>query len=476
MSPKFEYSYADLGDDFFQSVVPEKVSSPQLLLWNVPLAEELCLQSDITQHAAQYFSGNKLISGCQPVALAYAGHQFGHFNPQLGDGRAHLLGELLDSHHRRWDIQLKGSGATPFSRRGDGRCALGPAIREYIMSEAMYALGVPTSRSLAVVATGDTVFRQQPEPGAVVTRVASSHIRVGTFEYFAARKNADALTKLLDYSIERHFPHIEKSPEAFLNAVMHKQIELIVAWLRVGFIHGVMNTDNTAISGETIDFGPCAMMGVYHPGTVYSSIDSEGRYAYGRQPQIAHWNLARLAESLIPLTDKDEKRAVEKLTEVLNQFSDVFSFKYRQMLMQKTGLQQITEQNVQLVEKLLDIMTEHELDYTRTFNQLTRLADKKITVTALPVALHEWAAEWLQQIDTDRTTAVDQMQQANPVVIPRNHHVEAVLQHSIDTRDMQAVHDFLDALITPYTQKTTTEKYQDSPADGDKHYQTFCGT
>jgi uncharacterized protein YdiU (UPF0061 family) len=302
LAMKFSNTYAQLGDAFFKRVLPAPVADPLLLLWNDELAKSLNLDQSLRDDPglkAQIFSGNQLPEGADSMALAYSGHQFGQLNPELGDGRAHLLGEVLDNTNQRVDIQLKGSGPTPFSRRGDGRCALGPALREYIMSEAMYFLGVPTSRCLAVVATGESVYRERSKPGAVVTRVAASHIRVGTFQYFAIRKDIESLTALLDYTIKRHFPEIDLAADdrtlQFLEAVMKKQITLIVEWMRVGFIHGVMNTDNTAISGETIDFGPCAMMGAYNPGAVYSSIDTQGRYAFGNQPNIAIWNITRLA-------------------------------------------------------------------------------------------------------------------------------------------------------------------------------------
>ncbi len=298
MIVKLENTYQQLGTPFYQKIEPIPVIHPVLFLWNTPLAKQLTLPDNVESNAARLFSGNQLLEGSVPIALAYAGHQFGGFSPQLGDGRAHLLGEVLMADNRRLDIQLKGSGQTKYSRRGDGRCAIKPAIREYIMSEAMYALGVPTTRTLAVVTTGEDLYRGLSEPGAIVTRVAQSHIRVGTFQYFAAQGETDSLAKLLDYAIERHYPDIDLTDEhralVFLDAVIDKQIETIVHWMRVGFIHGVMNTDNVTISGETIDYGPCAMLGIYHPETVFSSIDTNGRYCFGNQPSIMQWNMARL--------------------------------------------------------------------------------------------------------------------------------------------------------------------------------------
>jgi len=311
----FSNSYTQLGETFFQKIKPTPVSDPALFLWNDELAETLPVAKHLSadfEEMANVFSGNKILSGSEPIALAYAGHQFGNFVAQLGDGRAHLLGEVIDTKGVRKDIQLKGSGPTTFSRNGDGRCALGPAIREFIMGESMHALGVTTSRSLAVTTTGEQVYRETIQPGAVVTRIASSHLRVGTFEYFAARDNYQAVETLSDYAIERHYPDLNEAGnqrfELLLSSVIEKQIQLIVEWLRVGFIHGVMNTDNTTIAGETIDYGPCAMLGIYDPKTVFSSIDRQGRYAFGNQPTIAQWNMARFAETLLPLVSSDEKK------------------------------------------------------------------------------------------------------------------------------------------------------------------------
>ncbi|WDE05517.1 YdiU family protein [Thalassomonas viridans] len=487
---KFSNTYSQLDGAFYQRISPEQVSRPQLLLWNDELAGWLQLTEEFCRDRAllaQYFSGNRLPDGADPIALAYAGHQFGSFNPQLGDGRAHLLGEVLSGNGQRYDIQLKGSGQTLFSRQGDGKCALGPAVREYIMSEAMFALGVPTSRCLAVVATGEPVFRETAKPGAVVTRVAASHIRVGTFEYFAARGDLGSLKTLADFTISRHFPDIAGNPELdneekilhLLQAVINKQISLIVSWLRVGFIHGVMNTDNTAISGETIDFGPCAMMGIYHPGTVFSSIDTRGRYAFGNQAAIGQWNMARLAEALLPLIDAVPEKAVARAEPLIRQFSRDFDLAYRQMLANKLGMATADEQSTALANGLLTQMQEQELDYTQTFARLTlSLKDAGLT-QQLGQELGPWYDSWRTLLADNAITparAKSLMAQNNPQVIPRNHHVEAILQDYEQNGGSDSINDFLTVLRSPYRLLPQTEKFQDLPADGDRHYRTFCGT
>lgn len=483
---KLSNSYSALGDAFFKRVLPLPVTDPQLLLWNDELAESLNLDQALLNDPglkAQIFSGNQLPEGADSIALAYSGHQFGHLNPQLGDGRAHLLGELIDNMGHRVDIQLKGSGPTPFSRQGDGRCALGPALREFIMSEAMYYLGVPTSRCLAVVATGEPVYRETSKPGAVVTRVAASHIRVGTFQYFAIRKDDESVKALLDYSIARHFPEIGVAAGdramRFLDAVMEKQITLVVEWMRVGFIHGVMNTDNTAISGETIDFGPCAMMGAYDPGTVYSSIDTQGRYAFGNQPSIALWNITRLAECLLPLVNSDESAAIASVEPLLKTFAERFQGSYFEMLGSKLGIADITTEDQGFILQLMEIMQEQKLDYTQTFSALTQSLDNEAVAGNLPEALDGWCRKWRARLEktTDTIQASQSLMKAkNPIVIPRNHHVEAVLKICEDSGSTQAAEDFLLVLRSPYTELPSTANYLDLPVDGDSGYHTFCGT
>ncbi|MES9926777.1 MAG: protein adenylyltransferase SelO family protein, partial [Candidatus Thiodiazotropha sp. 6PDIVS] len=345
---EFSNSYTALGTAFYKSVPPEPVKDPRLFLWNGQLAEDLQLGEigdPPSEQLVYALSGNSILPGSEPIALAYAGHQFGNFVPQLGDGRAHLLGEIVDRAGEWRDVQLKGSGPTPFSRSGDGRYALGPAIREFIMGEAMHAMGIPTTRSLAVTTSSEIVFRETAQQGAVLTRIAASHLRVGSFEYFAARQNHQALEQLCDYAIHRHYPELQEHDNQrfilLLEKVMKRQIDLVVEWMRVGFIHGVMNTDNTAISGETIDYGPCAMMGTYNPNTVFSSIDRQGRYAFGNQPSMAQWNMARFAEAILPVIDDDEKKAIEKASDCLALFPGLFKDSYYQMMARKIGISQI---------------------------------------------------------------------------------------------------------------------------------------
>ncbi|MBU2971380.1 YdiU family protein [Pseudoalteromonas sp. C2R02] len=483
---KFSNTYSQLDSAFYQRIAPTKVAAPQLLLWNKNLASDLLIDEMITQDQnllAQYFSGNLIPDGAEPMALAYSGHQFGHFNPNLGDGRAHLLGEIITSDNKRYDIQLKGSGPTQFSRQGDGRCAIGPAVREYIMSEAMFALGVPTSRCLSVVITGEPVYREQAMPGAVVTRVASSHIRVGTFQYFAAKGDLESLSTLTDYTINRHFSHIninaEDKIEQFLECTIDKQIELIVAWMRTGFIHGVMNTDNTAISGETIDFGPCAMMSNYHSGTVFSSIDKQGRYAFGNQPHIAQWNMARLAECLLLLVDANQEKALEKIEPLIIAFTDKFETAYFTMLANKLGLNEVNTEDHQFINELLEHMQKQALDYTNTFIKLTdSLTDTNIQ-NELKQQFGDWYANWLTMLASKNQStqaAKTLMTKNNPLVIPRNHHVEAILAEYETSGQSAIIDSFLEVLRAPYEQQKETSQFQDEPKDGDHQYRTFCGT
>ena len=505
MTINLSNSYRDLGESFSQNILPDPVAQPSLLLWNEPLAKALGITFDSTDDKendadllAQYFSGNRLMEGSKPIAQAYSGHQFGQFNPQLGDGRAHLLGDIADAQGQRWDIQLKGSGVSQFSRQGDGRCALGPALREYIMSEAMFALGVPTTRCLAVVTTGQSVYRDRPFAGAIVTRVATSHIRVGTFQYFAARGDTGSLKKLTNYSIKRHFPELavessvgpdndEISSQQVLNffsAVLSKQIPLVLSWLRVGFIHGVMNTDNTAISGETIDYGPCAMMNAYHGETVFSSIDRNSRYAFGKQISIMQWNMTRLAETLLPLVDSDEDEAVEQLQPLLAQFHQDFEQGYLKMMAVKIGIDEPEEGDGKLISELIATMQKNSMDYTQTFAALTGTLTDSSNASAIETSLlnllSEWLPGWQERIAGLKKEAHKLMVSNNPVVIPRNHDVEAILATSQTSHqekgDLTALHEFLAVLRQPYTVLDNTKNYQKSPADGDENYHTFCGT
>lgn len=482
----FSNTYASLGSIFYENTRPTPVSKPRLFLWNSSLADELMIPDELKVDSptlAQFFSGNQIIPGSEPIATAYAGHQFGQFVPQLGDGRAHLLGEVLDKSGLRWDIQLKGSGTTSFSRGGDGRCALGPALREYIMSEAMHALGVPTTRCLAVVTTGEPVMRETTLAGAIVTRVASSHLRIGTFEFFAARGDHQALKALSDYTIERHYPSLkEEGPHKYIHLidkVMERLIQLVAQWMRVGFIHGVMNTDNTSLSGETIDYGPCAMMGIYDPQTVYSSIDSRGRYAFGNQPLIAEWNIARFAECLLPLINSDTNKAIEQVEAVIADFPNRFKEAYMKMMGKKLGLTSFQQGDEGLLSSLLDRLKERRLDYTVTFDLLTKSLSSEAAASQMSIELEDCFELWQKRIKEQGLSPQEfqeLMRQHNPVLIPRNHHVEAVIKECEQSGKIGSAEEFLHVLSSPYDELAQTSQYQDQPSDGDEGYKTFCGT
>ncbi len=482
MTSTLFHRYADLGRQFALPTMPAKVKNPAVLLWNQPLAASLGLDLT-TEQQAQFFSGQQLFPGSKPVAMAYAGHQFGHFNPQLGDGRAHLLGEIQNAQGQIHELHLKGSGRTPFSRNGDGKCAIKPAVREYLMSEALHALGVPTTRTLAVISTNEALFRQESTMGAIVTRVATSHLRVGTFEYFAARGMHEEVNQLTDLCIDRHYPDIDKNQPTkyiqLLKQAIDKQVDLLIHWLRVGFIHGVMNTDNTLLSGETIDYGPCAMLGVYDPAAVYSSIDDYGRYAFANQPNIAHWNLARFAECLIPLIDQDQDKAVELVKPVLNEFSTQFKTAYQQMMAHKLGFEQASTETTQLAEELLKLMQQTQLDYTQTFQSLTEAFIHSAFPAKEHLKLNDWYHHWqslLNQQAQSKKKAQQLMRANNPVLIPRNHHVEAVLSEVEQTSNTESLEKFLSALSSPYLQTDYTTMFQDAKPQYDEAYRTFCGT
>ena len=482
----FSNSYAFLGEAFYERTRPTPVQDPQLFLWNPSLAEQLMIPDEMKHDPvalAQAFSGNYIVPGSEPIATVYAGHQFGSFVPQLGDGRAHLLGEVLDQFGQRRDIQLKGSGRTSFSRGGDGRCALGPAVREFIMSEALNALGVPTTRGLAVVNTGETVFRETPLPGAVVTRVASSHLRIGTFQFFAARGDHQALRTLCNYTIARHYPEIPGEGQnqyvSFIDKVIERQIQLVVEWMRVGFIHGVMNTDNTSLCGETIDYGPCAMMGIYNPQTVYSSIDTMGRYAFGNQPEILQWNLARFAECLLPLINADFNKAVDQVGPVIAEFPDRFEKEYMKMMGKKLGLTFFKQGDRELILSVLNQLKDKRLDYTVTFDLLTKSLMSDSAASQINSKLDGCFDLWQKRLSEQREVpqkVQELMRQHNPVVIPRNHHVEEVIQECEQAGEVGSAEKFLQVLRSPYKELADTSEYQDPPHDGDENYQTFCGT
>ncbi|MGM0433138.1 MAG: protein adenylyltransferase SelO [Pseudomonadota bacterium] len=477
----FDNSYARLPEHFHRPSQPAQARDPELIRFNSPLAEELGIdvnESDEHELAA-VFSGNSLPDNAEPIALAYAGHQFGNFVPQLGDGRAVLIGEVIDQHQKRRDIQLKGAGRTEFSRGGDGRAPIGPVIREYLISEAMHALGVPTTRALAAVTTGTGVIRDRPEPGAVLTRVAASHIRVGTFEYFAYRQDTDAIRTLADYAISRHYPSLmfEDQPyQAFFRAVAQRQAELIADWMSIGFIHGVMNTDNMAISGETIDYGPCAFMDQYHANTVFSSIDAMGRYAYSNQPEIGYWNLARLAECLLPLFDGDRQETVETAKAILGEYREHYNSAWRERFGRKLGISSLAPEDEQVVHELLGIMQQTGSDFTATFRELARLARHKDAQEAAAALLggtqqaQDWSARWTKLLDTPES-----MWQANPALIPRNHQVEAAIG-AAQQGDLRHFHDLMAALESPFSATADTSVYRHPPAPEEQVARTFCGT
>jgi len=486
----FQNTYAALPANFFARVVPTPVSSPRLIKLNRPLARQLGLDPDLleTPEGAEILAGKRLPDGADPIAMAYAGHQFGHFVPQLGDGRAILLGEVIDKDGGRRDIQLKGSGPTPFSRRGDGRAALGPVLREYVVSEAMFALGIPTTRSLAATITGESVMRETILPGAVLTRVAASHVRVGTFQYFAARGDTEAIRRLADHVIGRHYPELagtEQPYHALLAAVVARQADLIARWLLVGFIHGVMNTDNTSISGETIDYGPCAFMDHYDPAQVFSSIDEMGRYAYANQPRIALWNLTRLAECLLPLFAEDQEKSIAEAQDILGAFPEAFSAAYQAGLRQKIGLFTACEGDEALAQDLLDAMASGRADFTLTFRRLGDAAldsagDARLrALFAEPAAFDEWAARWRRRLAREPQSAAERqaaMHAVNPVFIPRNHRVEAIIAAAVANDDFGPFEELLVVLAKPYQDQPDFADYANPPQEHERVCQTFCGT
>jgi serine/tyrosine/threonine adenylyltransferase len=486
----FQNTYAALPDGFFARVAPTPVTAPRLIKLNRPLAVRLGLDPDLLEspEGAEILAGKRLPDGAEPIAMAYAGHQFGYFVPQLGDGRAILLGEVIDIDGIRRDIQLKGSGPTPFSRRGDGRAALGPVLREYIVSEAMAALGIPTTRSLAATVTGEHVMRETALPGAVLTRVASSHIRVGTFQYFAARGDTEGVKRLADHAITRHYPQAaeaERPYHALLEGVISRQAELVARWLQVGFIHGVMNTDNTSISGETIDYGPCAFMDHYDPAAVFSSIDEQGRYAYANQPRIALWNLTRLAECLLPLFSDDKDKAIEQAQSVLAEFPAKFTAAYQSGLRQKIGLFTARDGDEALVQDLLDAMTKNKADFTLTFRGLSAAAEDAArdqdarTHFADPIAYDEWVARWRQRTGEEPQTPAERaamMRAVNPAFIPRNHRIEAVIQAAVARDDYAPFEELIAVLAKPYEEQPAFADYANPPEPHQRVLQTFCGT
>jgi uncharacterized protein YdiU (UPF0061 family) len=484
----FENTYARLPKHFYARLNPTPVAAPRLVKLNVELARNLGLNPEAlaSTRGVEILAGNRVAEGAEPLALAYAGHQFGHFVPQLGDGRTNLLGEVVGRDGVRYDIQLKGSGPTPFSRGGDGRAALGPVLREYILSEAMAALGVPTTRALAAVTTGERVLRETALPGAVLTRVAASHLRVGTFQYFAAREDTDGIRSLADYAIARHYPEAvdAKQPyRALLDGVIGRQARLVAQWLLLGFIHGVMNTDNTSISGETIDYGPCAFMEAYDPAKVFSSIDHAGRYAYGNQPQAMLWNLTRLAEALLPVMEQEAgngEAALASAKDALAAFGPQFQVAYGAGLRRKLGLFMEREGDEALVQELLTRMAANQADFTVTFRRLCDAVDGDDGVRALfadPGAYDSWAAGWRRRREQEPVPGrAAAMRMTNPAFIPRNHVVEEALAAAIERQDFQPFEELLDVVSRPYEDRPGLKRYATPARPEECVLQTFCGT
>lgn len=494
----FDNSYQTLPEQFYHRQSPAPVPAPSALLVNDALAQQLGIDLDWLQseEGLAVLAGNAIAPGSQAIATVYAGHQFGHYNPQLGDGRALLLGEVVDRHGQRRDIQLKGSGRTPYSRGGDGKSPLGPVIREYLISEAMHRMRVPTTRALAAVASGEQVFREQGGlPGGILCRIASSHIRVGTVQYFAAQGDHEALKTLLDHVVQRHFPHCRDSAapyEALFAAVLTGQAELIARWQALGFIHGVMNTDNMLLCGETIDYGPCAFMEDYHPGTVFSSIDQQGRYAYGNQPAIAQWNLLQLAQAMLPLLqgdgEADLKPAVERVQTVLNQFPEHYISAYRRRMADKLGLDDCSDADEQLYRDFLELLQEQHCDFTLSFRKLYDLANQALPINQrgeaidslfeFPDAFAPWLQRWQQRLSEDNQNAEQraaQMRQANPVFMPRNHLVEAAISAAYQG-DMSVFTDLNTVLEIPFDYRQQLAHYASPASEEEQVRATFCGT
>lgn len=486
----FQNTYVQLPERFYSRVSPTPVASPQLIKLNTKLALELGLEplELASEVGVKVLAGNLTAAGSEPLAQAYAGHQFGNFVPQLGDGRANLLGEVVALNGQRYDLQLKGSGPTPFSRRGDGRAALGPVLREYLVSEAMAALGVPTTRALAAVITGQAVIREERQPGAILTRVASSHLRVGTFQYFAAREDIDGVRTLADFAIARHYPDAQQSAKPYrslLKGVIARQSKLVAQWMMLGFIHGVMNTDNTSISGETIDYGPCAFMEAYEADKVFSSIDQQGRYAYSNQPHAMHWNLARLAEALLSLISEEEgssEAGLEAAYAELALFAPQFDSARLAGLRRKLGLLTEREGDAALAEDLLKRMEDQHADFTLTFRQLSDAVLGNDHVRLLfsdPSAFDAWAMLWRQRMAEEETTREERvaaMQHANPAYIPRNHRIQALIDAAVQRQDFAPFEEMLAVVTRPFEDQPGMQRYAEPALPAEQVQWTFCGT
>ena len=483
---KFDNTYAQQLPEFYTSWKSAQVPKPELIKFNHSLANDLGLTFLEQENLATIFSGNQSIEGAAPLAQVYAGHQFGHYSAQLGDGRALLLGEILSRDGERFDIQLKGAGRTPYSRGGDGKSALGPVLREYLVSEAMHALGISTTRALAAVSTGEMVIRTEALPGGVFTRVAASHIRVGTFQYFAAQGQQDHVRRLADYTIARHYAHLQSSTTPyleFLSSVCAAQASLVAQWMLVGFIHGVMNTDNMTVSGETIDYGPCAFMDRFAPETVFSSIDTQGRYAYQNQPAIAQWNLARLAETLLPLIDENKDQAIELATAVLDKFPEQYHSFWLQGMRSKLGLRSIEQEDMSLMNGLLAALDKQSVDYTLFFRRLIDLLSNEdqaiFDMFDDATLFNQWLPKWHSRLHSDelqREQSIELMQQTNPVYIPRNHKVEEALDQAVQYKDYTLFEQLHKVLSQPFTAYDEYKEYAAPAPPEFGAYKTFCGT
>ncbi len=483
----FDNSYSSLPERFYQAINPSPVKNPELIKFNHKLAGELGILELSDTEIAEIFSGNRILEGSMPIAQAYAGHQFGHFVPQLGDGRAILLGEVIDNQGKRKDLQLKGSGQTAFSRAGDGRAWLGPVIREYIVSEAMHALGVPSTRALAAISSGEEILRETPLPGAILTRVASSHIRIGTFEYFAARNDTQALELLTDYVIKRHYPEINDNKYlALIEALSLAQATLIAKWMSIGFVHGVMNTDNCSICAETIDYGPCAFMDVYNPDTVFSSIDRYGRYAYKNQANICMWNISCLAQSLLKLINKDEETAVTLAKEALSKFKTKFEEEYKSIFLKKIGLEASSDEDFTLVQELLDLMQELRADFTLSFRYLADIVENESALNKFTnlfddtehkqARIESWLVKWRSKLRAEKAKIIENMRLVNPAYIPRNHLLEATIDRAHHAKDYSMMHELVDCLSQPYTEQSKYQEFMLAPENRTQNYVTYCGT
>ncbi len=485
----FDNTYARLPDRFFARVAPAKVKDPRVIKVNRALAELLGVDADaLVARGGEFLSGNAVPESAEPIALAYAGHQFGSFVPQLGDGRAILLGEIVGRDGKRRDVQLKGAGRTPFSRGGDGKAALGPVLREYVVSEAMAALGIPTTRALAVVTTGEPVVRDRLLPGAILTRVAASHIRVGTFQFFAARRDREALATLAAYALSRHYPDAASTGNdalALLDRVMDAQARLVARWLGVGFVHGVMNTDNTSISGETIDFGPCAFLDEFNPNKVFSSIDHMGRYAFANQPDIAHWNVVRLAEAMLPLFADDHQEAIRIAQERLEAFPALFRAAYGRVFRDKLGVVRDEEDDEALWDDLSSRLTESAVDYTIFFRRLCSSAESEAADAEIssmfrePAAFRDWAARWRQRLAREHSSPEARaaaMRRVNPAFIPRNHRIEELIEAAVVRDDFAPFETLVRALERPYEEQPELAYLAEAPSAHERVRQTFCGT